>query len=352
MILWTENGSGRPSDGYGYSSNYIFNNLVQKGIPIVREQIALPEELESLSPIQIGYFSQARSSDSIVINNSLPESYQKSSVYSVGFTYWETNRLPKSWVGYMNEMDEIWTASTFMKYVFVWSGVRVPVYNFSLGVNEKIFYPKKRNRKNVFTFMSMGSPSSRKNSQIAVDAFIKLFGDNENYRLLYKSSGPPDARWFNGTEKTLIKNHPRITVLDEIVQEQELSSIYDMADCLLYPTSGEGWGLIPFQAIAKGIPTICTNATSCTEFAEMSVPLDYNWSKYKMSGVYSDAGEWAEPNFDDLCDKMLYVVNNYEEVADKTFQAAQYINRCMKWSDTTEDIANRIWEILKNTKEK
>jgi len=352
MILWTENGSGRVSEGYGYSSSYIYENILRKGVPAIRDIVSFPEEFRAMGSVSIGYFDRTQLRARVVVNNSLPDVYRKASEHSIGFTYWETTALPKGWASFMNEMDEIWTASTFMKDVFVSSGVKCLVRSFSLGVNEKIFFPKKRERKHKFTFLSMGSPSSRKNSQMAVDAFIKLFDKNEDYHLLYKSNGPPDARLRRGGEVSRLDSHPQITVVDYDVPEITLSHIYDKSDCLLYPTSGEGWGLIPFQAIAKGIPTICTNATSCTEFAHMSVPLDYKWSNYRMSGIYSDAGEWAEPNFDDLCDKMLYVVNNYEEVSDKTFKSANYINENMKWSDTTEEIASRLCQILKDTKTK
>jgi glycosyltransferase involved in cell wall biosynthesis len=117
-------------------------------------------------------------------------------------------------------------------------------------------------------------------------------------------------------------------------------------DCLIYPTSGEGWGILPYQAIAKGIPTICTNATSCTEYAEMSVPLDYKWSNYNMSGIYEDTGTWAEPDFDDLCDKMLYVVNNYDEIAKKTYDNATAQFETMTWDWAAKGYYNRLCQIL------
>lgn len=144
--------------------------------------------------------------------------------------------------------------------------------------------------------------------------------------------------------------HSQIEVIDYDVSHEELGAIYDKADCLLYPTSGEGWGLIPFQAIAKGIPTICTNALACTEFADMSVPLDFVWSNKNMFGIYSGAGEWAEPNFDDLCDKMLYVANNYEEVSDKTYQGAEYINQNMTWEKISQKYIDRMKLILVQVK--
>jgi glycosyltransferase involved in cell wall biosynthesis len=122
--------------------------------------------------------------------------------------------------------------------------------------------------------------------------------------------------------------------------------LYNSVDCVLYPTSGEGWGLLPFQSIAAGIPTICTNATGCTEYAELSVPLDYKWSKINMSGIYENAGEWAEPSFDDLCDKMLYVTKNYDKVAEHTYKGSLEIAKKFTWQKVIEKYKRRLCRIL------
>lgn len=347
MIVWSENGACRPSEGYGVASSNILGQLIAKGIDVKKNIIADAPNLGDLSNM-IAYFDTTELSIDFIINHSLPDVYRKAKSYSVGFSYWETNRLRKDWVADMNKMNEIWTASEWAKEVFIDSGVKVPVYDFKLGINPYYYYPKLRHRKNNFVFLSIGSPSTRKNSQIAVDAFIKLFGNKNGYSMIYKSNGPPDARvrLAHGDFYPLSQN-PKINVIDREVSELELAKIYDEVDCVIYPTSGEGWGILPMQGIAKGIPTICTNATACTEFAHLSVPLDFSWSTEKMSGIYSGAGEWAYPNFDDLCDKMLYVVNNYDEVAQHTYTGAEYIKNNLTWDKVTIPMADRICQITK-----
>lgn len=353
MIFWNSGGSARSGEGYGDSSLNIISNLIKHGVPISEYLVDVPEEIEKMD-FGIDYMSVNTNTDSpIIINNCLPEGYVYGSKYSIGFTYWETNTLKKDWVDQMNRMDEIWTTSKFMKDVFIKSGVIKPVYAFSLGVDPELYSPEKTKHNKSFTFLSMGSPSTRKNSQMAVDAFLHLFSRDENYKLIYKSNGPPDARLHRDTSnQSSIHGHPRIEVIDWKLSESLLSALYDEADCLLYPTSGEGWGLIPFQAIAKGIPTICTNATACEEYAEMSVPLDYKWSNFNMTGIYHNTGEWAEPNFDDLCDKMLYVTKNYDEVLNKTLAGARHINENMTWEKVTKEYAERLWQILNDTRMK
>ena len=345
-VEWNDAGSHVNGTGYSDAAYPIYSALVESGLVSVRTHI----ERNAPKIPGVGYSLKRKTAElacPIVINNTIPELYAVGAEYSIGFTYWETNRISDDWVDGMNQMDEIWTTSKFMKNVFIKSGVTKTVYDFNLGVYPKLYFPHKKKPHTPFTFLSMGGPSMRKNSQMAVDAFLHLFGRDENYKLIYKSNGPPDARLHRGTSnQSSIHGHPRIEVIDWKLSESLLSALYDEADCLLYPTSGEGWGLIPFQAIAKGIPTICTNATACEEYAEFSVPLDYKWSKTNMSGIYSNSGKWAEPSFDDLCDKMLYVVKNYDAVSNKTLEGAKYINENITWDKVTKDYVNRLCQIL------
>jgi glycosyltransferase involved in cell wall biosynthesis len=349
-LIWCINQTHRSSEGYGYTDASLWNYIGKSGLPITHDSddVRKPSEIQDIQANIPGldYSFSCSYLKKICINHTTPTSFSKSEIYSVGFTYWETNKLPAERVKICNEMDEIWTTSKYMQGVFIDSGIRKPVYNFKLGVDPSIYFPKKRTPHREFTFLSLGSPSTRKNSQTAVNAFLKLFGGNYEYKLIYKSHGPPDARIIrNGVMNPL--NHPQIEVIDYEVSHEELAKLYDKADCLLYPTSGEGWGLIPFQSIAKGIPTICTNVLACTEFADMSIPLDFTWSTENIAGIYEYSGEWGKPVFDDLCDKMLYVVNNYEKVSDKTYKSAEFINQNMTWEKVSEDYIDRCWEILK-----
>lgn len=358
MLVWSDNQIPKFSEGYGYTPDRLWDFIGSSGLPIRRSKptdwteigmIQLPPDMAMLEGLGIGYMEKDVCTQEIVINHSVPDGFVKSQRYSVGFTFWETNRLPNYWVDLCNDMDEIWTCSTAMQKVFIESGVHRPVHEFKLGVDPNIYFPKLRTPHSTFTFLSMGSPSSRKNSQMAIDAFLKVFEGNDNYRLIYKSNGDPDGRIYRGQEMHGL-SHPQIEVIDDEVSHEKLGEIYDMADCLIYPTSGEGWGNIPFQSIAKGIPTICTNVLACTEFADKSVPLDFNWSTWKMTGRYENCGQWAEPIFDDLCDKMIHVANNYGQIAQHTYDSALYINENMTWEKISQPYIKRAWEILEEVK--
>jgi glycosyltransferase involved in cell wall biosynthesis len=283
----------------------------------------------------------------VIINNCLPVDYSYDAKYVIGFSYWETTKLPISWIENLNKCNEVWTVSRWAKQVFINSGVTVPVYDFNLGVDTEIFDIKDDiKNSSVFTFMHIGSPSTRKNTQLVFDAFRKIFKKDENYKLIIKSSGPPDARIFH--DKSIvgsIYNLTNVKVIDYYLSDIELSALFNKVDCFVYPTRGEGWGMAPFQAIAKGVPTICTNETACTEFANLSIPLAAELSSENLFGIYQ-TGEWADPKIDDVCDKMLYVVNNYQECVDKTLDGAKFIHENYSWDKVATDYKNRLLEIV------
>jgi glycosyltransferase involved in cell wall biosynthesis len=122
----------------------------------------------------------------------------------------------------------------------------------------------------------------------------------------------------------------------ESLSVEDLVKIYNKAHCLVYPTNGEGFGLIPFQGIATGLPTIVTNATACADFAEMSVPLDSRPSPG--NGVH--LGDWVEPDLDDLRDKMKYVYENFNDVKEKTLHSASVIHSTQTWNHIGQKIVD------------
>jgi glycosyltransferase involved in cell wall biosynthesis len=335
-VVWNGTSLGQEAnEGYKNAEDNIVSRLKISGIDIYHTCLSQFAHVEC----------------DVLINNRLPIDYQISNGYNIGFSYWETSELPPLWVEKMNMMDEIWTTSAWAKDVFIKSGVTVPVYDFKLGIDPEYFYPKLRERKYHFKFGSIGSPSTRKNSQMAVDAFLKLFGDNDSVKMIYKSMGPPDARINNKTDRVKsLYDDERFSVIDRDLSQKAFANLYENIDCLIYPTSGEGWGLIPHQAIAKGIPTICTNATACTEYAHLSVPLDFEYSDENMSGIYSGSGRWAIPNFDDLCDKMLYIYNNYDLVAKQTYENVKDCYDGMTWDYASKGYESRLCQILNDLK--
>jgi len=269
--------------------------------------------------------------------------------YRIGYTPWESTVIPAAWKRLMGEMDEIWTTSKFCQDVFAAYDIQTQLVPH--GINPDHYPISDRVVADKFVFLHIGGPTERKGGQKVVDAFLKLF-DNDKYPdvyLIMKSNGPSEARWYRGEQYMgNVSSHPKIQCFSTPLDEEDMNKLYATAHCMVYPTNGEGFGLIPFQAIATGMPTICTDATGCADFAKLSVPLDYEWADG--DGVH--LGQWVEPDFDDLCDKMLYVYNNWEDVKKRTLNNAYVLQEEQNWevigSHVIDLLGGKINEVARN----
>jgi len=258
----------------------------------------------------------------------------KDNQYRVGYTPWESTAIQQSWVDMMNRQDEIWTTSDFCVEVFEQYKVNDIIRKVQHGISPswKIY---EREIGDKFTFFHIGAPAQRKGGQMVVDAFLELYDGNEEYQLLMKSGGVSDCRARSeGVYLGNARNHPQITIIEDMISEDDLYRLYKSAHCMVYPTNGEGWGLIPWQAIATGMPTICTNATGCTEFAELSVPLDS--TPGEAIGIH--LGNWVNPSYGDLLDKMKWVVENYAKIRETTIHSARVVHDTRSWSDVADTV--------------
>lgn len=265
--------------------------------------------------------------------------------YKVGYTPWESDQLPIMWPARMKEMDEIWTTSHFCQRVF--KEHEVNSWVLPHGVDPEIYPICYRTLTDRFIFLHVGGPTARKGAQRVVDAFCDLFDDRDDVILILKSQGPVDARWRRGWQGYgnnydfyggNASNHPRIAVIETMLDEEGMKDLYQRAHCMVYPTNGEGFGLIPFNAIASGLPTIVTNATGCEDFAACSMPLDSKPAPGE--GVH--LGNWVEPDRDHLRELMLYAVNNWEQERDKAMRSAKIIHNTQTWGHIADKIIQQL----------
>lgn len=259
--------------------------------------------------------------------------------YRIGYTPWESSVVPDSWTETMPKMQEIWTPSQYCVDVFESFNLNKIIRKVPHGIDPDIWRIENRYLTDKFVFLHLGGPTERKGGQRVVDAFLDLFDKRDDVILLLKCNEVTETRYYDEYNNfQSAKNHPQIKVVDYPISIEELVKIYNSSHCLVYPTNGEGFGLIPFQGIATGLPTIVTDATACRDFASMSIPLD----SHPMPGTGIHLGDWVEPDLDDLRDKMMYVFENFDNVKEKTIQSARIIHSTQTW----DDIGRQIIEIL------
>ena len=232
----------KSKNGYGYATKNIAESLNRLG---------------HTTPFQ---FAKAP----VQLNFSQPEFYKMHrNQYQISYTPWESTVIPEIWKENLNHCDEIWTTSDWCANVFEDNGFKVDMV-YPHGI-DPMWIPKKREDDGVIRFLHLGEPAPRKAGQTVVDAFIYLFGHDPQYQLTIKAHNHNTTRIFNnfidrniiGLPDQLYKN---ITINTDVLDDEELVKLYHDHDVLVYPSYGEGFGFIPLQALATGMPTICVGS--------------------------------------------------------------------------------------------
>lgn len=297
--------------------------------------------ITALQEKEIGVF-YTRPEISFHVNFCQPVYYQFNSKYNVGYTPWESTRIPDSWKYNLSKCDEVWATSKFVKKVYQDNGIHHNIQVVPHGISPEYSILDREVTKK-FNFLHIGADSKRKNAQLVVDAFLELFEDNEDYQLVLKYNKFCNADVYLDGKIVPAYNHPQIIGIPETFTTEQMIKLYHKCHCLVYPTSGEGFGMIPFEAIATGMPSIVTNLTGTAEFAELSIPLPAEWGSADYhSHLYSgDMGDWAIPNYDALIDLMSHVTNEYEDFKNYTMRSARILHEFHSWASTADIIIKR-----------
>lgn len=165
-------------------------------------------------------------------------------------------------------------------------------------------------------FFYAGSLSPRKNMLNLLQAFMTV--RDRIPHTIYFTGG--DSWLDSDVSRTIIENNLRERVIKlGYISEEDLVLMYNLADCYLYPSFYEGFGLPILEAQACGCPVITSTVSSCPEVAGKGA-------------VYVDPH-----SVDDIAAAMISIVK------DKKLKAAVIKNgtaNCRKytWKETARQI--------------
>lgn len=278
--------------------------------------------------------------------------------YSIGYVMFETEIFPPKYAQHLNNLDEIWTPSTFCKNSMKQSGVK-NVLVMPLGVDTEQFNPETvkamtcpKDMEKKYKFLTICGYSERKGISILVRAFAEEFGGDKDV-VLYIKGG-----WFHKDKAQIeinnitkdIDNCPLIHLDFNIYPDDILAQIYKMCDCFVLPTRGEGWGLPFIEAMSMEMPTIGTNWGGQLEFMNNDnsflINIDGTATEPRCDWICSEyiGAKFAVPNKNHLRQLMRYIYEHREYAKEKGRTARKYIINNFSW----EISCNRIHERLKN----
>lgn len=316
------------SDGYGMSRDLIRNELVQHEI----------------------YLNENYHNQKVGLLYSYPTGImQFRTDVRLIMTMFESDKIPEDWPDYLAMADEVIVPSRWCQKVFKESGIDSTVV--PLGYNDRVFKPLDRSdhKGKPFTFIHYNSFNMRKGFAEIFQAFTEEFGDDPNVRLILKTTDRRPAIPIFKQE------YPNIEVICGQVSEHELLDILGSADCMVYPSRGEGFGITPLEAMATGLPTIVPNAHGISEYFDPNYMLEVKVGEM-CPALYQrfkgqDVGQMVVCDVKHLRKQMRYVYKHQEWAKELGQKASEYVTK-YTYRNTAEKLAEVInkWQLAKIVK--
>lgn len=296
--------------GYGAATERIYTTLVEQGHEVKLHNPDAPVEISFTQPYNWKW--------------SNPDAYH------VGYVPWESTRLPDGWLEIMSKADEIWATSPWVKRVFEKNGLNdVKVFLHGVDTLGDQGWKRKRRRPDnrPIRFLHMGEPAPRKGGQMVYDTFRDLFGDSDEVQLTVKA-------WHQSTVRGAHSDNVKLITAE--LEPFELIDLVRRHDVLVYPSYGEGFGLIPLQAMATGMPVICTEAWApyrdylIPELRLRSRLITSPWKEMHPGNVY-------EPSEADLRAALMVCADpdEYKNLSLRAYGRSFDVERDFDWHDLT-----------------
>lgn len=269
---------------------------------------------------------------------SLPRGFDRHRVKIGGFVC-ETDRIHPSWVTVCNRFDLICVPSRFCRDAFVTSGVTAPVLVVPHGLEPEYRPYHEPPPSSPFVFFNVfdaGSYIQRKSAEELVRTFCGTFGPDDDARLVLRTQDNDRMhelrRRYDHHDMVSIE-HP------ETLRVAEFARRYSDVHCVVHPSKGEGFGLIPFQAIACERPVIAPAATGMADYIDDSNALVLRTGK-PVPGIAlgNRAGSYYSIDEDHLGELMRRVYDTWPAEYARVRKAAPAFRERHRWGHALQGL--------------
>ncbi len=317
----------RSNTGYAEMGRILINQLVKAGLEVSVLEIPVQVsdgDFGELGAQALRLIGNADSAEVNIVNMIPPlfEQYRLAGVRNIGFTMFESDRIPDAWVAQCNRMDALWVPSEWVRGIFISSGVTVPVSVVGVdAIPLQVVAPPA----GPFRLLSIFEWSARKNPINLIRAYCAAFDGNTETVLTLKAHRDNDpaksavfvrnAVNFSMSRCKPRRAMPRIEIATELYSNAQIRQLHAESHAYVSLSHAEGWGLPAWEATLAGKPVIHTGWSSPNEFVHPQGQLKYSMSPVfgmeEFVSFYDMGMNWAEPHLDDAVAKLRDVHSNY-----------------------------------------
>ena len=285
----------------------------------------------------------------------------------IAYNVWESTLQPENFFNKMLEYDEIWVPSKWQRECTINQGANPDkVKVVPEGVDIHTFFPEEVEKLESyndgrFKFLLFGRWDYRKSTKEIIQTFLKTFSPEEPVDLIVSI----DNMWgeemdgYKTTEERLNAyglTDPRIKMINFPTREDYIKYL-KTGHVFVSCARSEGWNLPLIEAMACGTPSIYSECCAQMEFAEgKGIPVKIvgerpantnDYGRYTMSEL---PGNYYEPDFEDLSNKMRFVYQNYNECKLNAVKDSIEIHKQFSWERIGEIGYRTVLEFMKNYK--
>lgn len=230
------------------------------------------------------------------------------------YFFWEDSLIRRDWAEMFNaHLDAVLVPSRHVEQVLRQSGVTIPLLLLHPGIEEDHFLGSSGSGRGpagkAFTFLHISSGFPRKGIDVLLEAFFSEFTGKDDVALVLKTF--PNIH--NNVEDQLANwrarqpDGPKCVHINHDLEPHALAELYQSADCAVYPSRAEGFGLPMAEAMARRIPVITTAYGGQTDFCnpQNSFLLDFRLVP-SSSHLNVLGAQWAEPDCRQLRSHMRF----------------------------------------------
>lgn len=307
MMLSLNNGSSAVHTGYGHASMRIMTNIGKTHHNILLNRAA---DLE--------------------FNFCHPNFYtwNSSTSFKVGYTAWESTSIKEGWQDQIDKVHEMWVPNQFCKDIFS-QYTDKDIYIFPHGVDSG-FSPHKRTPGKVLRFLHIGYPAYRKNAHDVINTFLELYAGRTDVHLTIKG--------YLGYDLDVKEDN--ITYISENYTYAEMKQLMMDHDVLLYPSWGEGFGLIPLQALATGMPVIMTDGWCDYKHyvPELIIKSELKYNPWQDT----HPGKMFKPDINHFAELIGHTEKNIDSILEKQYDRAFLLHEEYSWEKVVADHFNSV----------
>ena len=252
-------------------------------------------------------------------------------------------------------MPSEWLVDVFREH-----GVTRPIHVIPGGVNPSAYplVPHSPRSARPYTFMAFADRGGRKGVDAVMRAFVKAFSPvtEEEFAAAWDAGDrPPDLRLpddvalvmkvrpDNARTKMMNTSDPHIRFL--AYDAPHMSQVYPLADCVVIPSKGEGWGFFGREAACMGVPVIASDWTGHAPDAPYWATVALENSKLTPS-VDESLMLFHEPDTNELVAAMRWCYEHRAEARQKAAAGAQWLRDHQTWQHSANALLTLLTEYL------